>query len=356
MNSPAAQIMCMQPRPMQQQQFPAQASSNKRRANFDSSPALLKRQRCTHSLPAADDPVVIPSFVHPGVVSPGVNLRHTQPHHHHNLLSTVGRPPQGFPIGERSGDAPNDHTGMCSIHDKNKHTSGVTTPSLPHTAAAAVTTTTESSSAHHHRQHYPVVAGGSGVNMSFGFGLGFGMVQAEHEHEDQLTGRQPSRNTIAMTSTPPSPDTLHHNHHHFPSASSLSVSAPLPPKQQQNQPWWLQQHPKTKRGCSASHHHHHHPNRSTSTQCYYCDAPCDTVACERCDKALCDMCTRFCDVCSATWCPCCTVIDYESPQERTLCFDCFDEEGGDGCRRGDGCGSSSSNLDSDGDDVMLSWQ
>lgn len=335
----AAQIMCLQPRPVQQP-FPAQASSNKRRANFDSSPVLLKRQRCTHSLPA-DDPV-IPPF-HPGIVSPGVNLRHTEPHHHHHvaMLSAAARPPQGFAVGEPSGDGTTDFGG---IHSKSRHIAGVTTPSLPQTSAAA---TTESPCAHV-GHHHPVVAGGSGVNMSFGFGLGFGMVQAEHEPEDQLAN-QPSRKAMAMTSTPPSPDGLHHNHHLLPSAS-LSVPAPPPPppsQKQQHQPWWLQ-HPKTKHGstgCSSgSSHQHHRPT------CYYCDAPRDTVACERCDKALCDMCTRFCDVCSATWCPCCTVIDYESPQERTLCFDCFDDGG---CRRSDGCGS---NVDSDGDDVMLSWQ
>lgn len=113
-------------------------------------------------------------------------------------------------------------------------------------------------------------------------------------------------------------------------------------------PWWLQPRPVIP---------------SSDNACYYCErgrVQCENVACQRCDHSLCEMCTRLCDSCNATWCPCCTIIDYDSPIERTLCFDCFEDACADGKSIATGNVHSAqlsfNTIDSDGDDIMLSWE
>lgn len=109
----------------------------------------------------------------------------------------------------------------------------------------------------------------------------------------------------------------------LPSSSSNSASAfgcqhscPVPSAPVQTvaqQPWWLK-HPKTKL-----------TPKPNTPHCYYCEQLENFAACERCERTLCEMCTRFCDSCSEAWCSCCTVVDYDSPFDPTLCLECYDE-------------------------------
>lgn len=85
---------------------------------------------------------------------------------------------------------------------------------------------------------------------------------------------------------------------------------------------------------------------SDGSSCHYCERAAGVVECERCEHRLCDMCVRGCERCATTSCPCCCVVDFDCPVERTLCAGCYDERD----EMADGA------MDSDGDGVMVSWQ
>lgn len=154
-------------------------------------------------------------------------------------------------------------------------------------------------------------------------------------------------------STIPISRPLHQHNTSFQNAHSHSMqrpedtqfkSSPAFPSSQPQQdqlPWWLQQPRRV------------HPSSSTNSSCYYCEAPDNHTACERCDHRLCEMCTRFCDDCSVTGCSCCTVVDYDSRFDRTLCLECYDDNRAKSHTHGH-CGVESSRFGGDGDDVTLS--
>lgn len=106
-------------------------------------------------------------------------------------------------------------------------------------------------------------------------------------------------------------------------------------------PWWL-------RPSACSHTSSARDTVSRNANCYYCECRQAhlSTACGRCDRALCDLCVRSCQSCQAVWCPCCSIVDYDAPIERTLCFGCYD----DSTRRNEFHGS-----EKDGDHIMLSW-
>ncbi|PXF47514.1 hypothetical protein BWQ96_02658 [Gracilariopsis chorda] len=127
------------------------------------------------------------------------------------------------------------------------------------------------------------------------------------------------------------------------------IYAPPPPK-----PWWRQ------------------PPRAAALYkrtdgCGTCDGVRLDSSCERCEKGLCELCTRLCDVCGMTWCTLCSVVDYACPGERTLCLACWDDvgEGRDGdSRRTDerdevmlsACDVAVDNEEHDGDEDMISLE
>lgn len=133
-------------------------------------------------------------------------------------------------------------------------------------------------------------------------------------------------------------------------ARSCSSGAKSSPKSSPHSdvPWWLQPQTPAYQQVNAG-------------SCYYCCGPrrtTDHISCQRCEHDICEMCTRICDTCTATWCPYCTIVDYESPVEQTVCFDCYEDARTR--RQGVGCSDSSSSgfgsiLESDEDNIMLSW-
>lgn len=87
-------------------------------------------------------------------------------------------------------------------------------------------------------------------------------------------------------------------------------------------------------------------------ECGYCQKDAH-AACERCERDLCELCTRCCDECAVTWCRFCTVVDYDNPFERTLCFGCYDDRTETCVQVGKNRGIG---IDSDGDDGMAASQ
>lgn len=162
-------------------------------------------------------------------------------------------------------------------------------------------------------------------------------------HLIQTSNNQFGFGSFHVTPNPQHNTCGHHSHSNSvqrPQDTEVKSSPPSPSSLQHQ--WWLQQ-PRPV-----------HPSSPTTSSCYYCEAPDNHIACERCDHRLCEMCTRFCDDCSATWCPSCTLLDYDSTFDRTLCFECYYDKHGKPHIYGHG--NADGSVDSDGDGIMPSWQ
>lgn len=120
------------------------------------------------------------------------------------------------------------------------------------------------------------------------------------------------------------------------------------PAQMNDLPWWLRP---SSSSSSTDSEIEPVPSASTSQVCYYCTVrPAHhSTSCGRCDRMLCDICVRSCQSCQEIACPCCSIVDYNAPFERTLCFECFDD-----FSRHDQQ-SHAGHLQSDGDHIMLAW-
>lgn len=118
------------------------------------------------------------------------------------------------------------------------------------------------------------------------------------------------------------------------------------PAQANELPWWLRPSSHSMDSsidsCIAA---------SSSQVCYYCSTrPAHhSTSCGRCDRMLCDICVRSCQSCQEVWCPCCSIVDYDTPIERTLCFECYDD-----CSRHD-IHIHTRHVKPDNDHVMLAW-
>lgn len=111
-------------------------------------------------------------------------------------------------------------------------------------------------------------------------------------------------------------------------------------------PWWRQ--PPRKSGVAGR----TDGTRTGEGACEYCSQDVH-IACERCDRDLCIDCCRCCDVCENMWCKYCTIVDYESAYERSICVECYD--GVDAVGSDEGKGETLDRvtlLDSEGDDSM----
>ncbi|KAI0567153.1 Cd27 binding protein (Siva) [Gracilaria domingensis] len=113
------------------------------------------------------------------------------------------------------------------------------------------------------------------------------------------------------------------------------IYAPPPPK-----PWWQE------------------PPRAAALYkrtdaCATCNGVQLEATCERCEKQLCGMCTRLCDVCGMTWCTHCSLVDYDSPSERTLCLPCWEDTNE---RKEDSGGARDDEIRLDEDEDMMSLE
>lgn len=133
------------------------------------------------------------------------------------------------------------------------------------------------------------------------------------------------------------------NYSHFLNGNPRSLTPA--PAQVNELPWWLQP------SSSAIDHDIDPKHVSNSQLCYYCTMrPAHhSTSCGRCDRMLCDICVRSCQSCQEIACPCCSIVDYSVPFERTLCFECFDEFSQ---HDNQNCANPTK---SDGDHVMLAW-
>lgn len=63
-------------------------------------------------------------------------------------------------------------------------------------------------------------------------------------------------------------------------------------------------------------------DESSVVKCQHCVNYEAVATCNRCEKDICNGCTRNCDSCQSSHCNLCVVSDYNGPVERSLCFGC----------------------------------
>lgn len=83
-------------------------------------------------------------------------------------------------------------------------------------------------------------------------------------------------------------------------------------------PWWKKKQSTT----STKRCKKHNTDEDSIVRCQHCVNYEAEATCNRCEKDICEGCTRNCDSCNTVYCNLCVIADYNGPVERRLCFGC----------------------------------